>query len=212
MPSIWKDVRGFEGLYQVSTTGKVRSLTRYIERKDRRYLHRGKELKPYQPRNGPMVVGFRKNPKQSTHIVRKLVLETFKTYDRNKITIHINGDTYDCSVDNLIQVEKTPNEYDFPHKCKRNCDTIARTLEELHEFFDSVNHAGAIYYRSNCKVCRRNEEKLRQRDRTKDKLLHKANNFPEKYRMCYDCGHVQVKTKDHCDECSGENLTRYELI
>lgn len=27
---IWKDIKGYEGLYQISNTGKVKSLTRYI--------------------------------------------------------------------------------------------------------------------------------------------------------------------------------------
>lgn len=29
MTAIWKDIEGFEGLYQVSNTGKVKSIFRY---------------------------------------------------------------------------------------------------------------------------------------------------------------------------------------
>ena len=32
MEEIWKDIEGYEGLYQVSTLGRVRSLDRYVEK------------------------------------------------------------------------------------------------------------------------------------------------------------------------------------
>lgn len=35
---IWKDIKGYEGLYQISNTGKVKSLTRYINSKSGRKL------------------------------------------------------------------------------------------------------------------------------------------------------------------------------
>lgn len=45
---IWKDVAGFEGLYQVSNFGNVRSVTRLITRSDgKTYLKKGKQLKSF---------------------------------------------------------------------------------------------------------------------------------------------------------------------
>ena len=33
MNEIWKDIKGYEGLYQISNTGKVKSLERYVNSK-----------------------------------------------------------------------------------------------------------------------------------------------------------------------------------
>ena len=55
---IWKDIPGFEGLYQASNWGRVRSLDRVVTRKDgRKQLYKGKLLK-IQP-NG--IVGLIKD-------------------------------------------------------------------------------------------------------------------------------------------------------
>ena len=47
---IWKDIAGYEGLYQVSNLGRVRSLDRYIERTSKygkpfKQLRKGRLLK-----------------------------------------------------------------------------------------------------------------------------------------------------------------------
>lgn len=42
---IWKDIRDYEGIYQVSTFGRIRSLDRYVKgRYDNMQLIRGKIL------------------------------------------------------------------------------------------------------------------------------------------------------------------------
>ena len=35
MEEIWKDIEGYEGLYQVSNLGRVRSVSRMIQRDDK---------------------------------------------------------------------------------------------------------------------------------------------------------------------------------
>lgn len=51
MEEIWKDIEGYEGLYQVSNLGRVRSLDHYVTMKDRwggimQRLHKGQMLQP----------------------------------------------------------------------------------------------------------------------------------------------------------------------
>ena len=47
MSEEWRDVVGYEGLYQVSSEGRVKSLERVVKRKDgRRRLQKGRFLKP----------------------------------------------------------------------------------------------------------------------------------------------------------------------
>lgn len=67
---IWKDIKDYEGLYQVSNFGNIRSLN---------YLRTGKiKLKKlHYNNNGYFVVGLWKNNKGKTFFVHRLVAEAF---------------------------------------------------------------------------------------------------------------------------------------
>ena len=78
----WRDISGFEGLYQVSNNGKVRSLNRiYLQRSStggmmtKRYY--GKELSPEDNGSGYLVVHLRKCGKRTSRHVHRLVAEAF---------------------------------------------------------------------------------------------------------------------------------------
>lgn len=74
---IWKDIKGYEGLYQVSNLGRVKSLERNI--KGRRGITRIKEkiLNLVQDKDGYFIVTLCNNGKQKTCKVHRLVGETF---------------------------------------------------------------------------------------------------------------------------------------
>ena len=67
---IWKDIPGYEGLYQVSNTGKVRSLI---------YAYSGKTrvLKQATKDNGYKVIGLNKNGKRKVYHIHRLVAQAF---------------------------------------------------------------------------------------------------------------------------------------
>ena len=71
---IWKDVKGYEGIYQVSNFGRVRSLDRWIERNGKPAFIKGKMLK-FHKRSGYNYVQFRVNGdgKNHHHAVHRLV-------------------------------------------------------------------------------------------------------------------------------------------
>lgn len=74
----WKDVKGYEEIYQVSNTGKVRSLDRYVSGKlDSKHLVKGVYFKPQTSHKGYKTVILRKNGKPSTKQVHRLVAESF---------------------------------------------------------------------------------------------------------------------------------------
>lgn len=70
MEEEWRDIKGYEGLYQVSNTGKVRSL-------NYRKTGREKLLKPQTDKNGYLFVGIRKNGKRKFKKIHRLVAEAF---------------------------------------------------------------------------------------------------------------------------------------
>ena len=71
---LWKDVKDYEGLYQVSTLGRVRSLDKYVNTKNRNV---DKVLKPAYDKNGYLRVYLYKNGKGTYFRVHRLVAKTF---------------------------------------------------------------------------------------------------------------------------------------
>ena len=98
----WADIKGFEGWYQVSTKGRVRSVDRIVVFKNNiKRLYKGKILK-LRYHNGYAVVNLNKNKKMKVYYVHRLVLETFTEQPEDKKWVnHKNGKKNDPSLDNL---------------------------------------------------------------------------------------------------------------
>ena len=75
---VWKDIPDFEGFYQVSNLGRVRSLDREFrsEERNRLYSLEGKVIKPYNSR-GYRYVPLSKSGKVTKVSVHRLVAKTF---------------------------------------------------------------------------------------------------------------------------------------
>lgn len=77
---IWKDIKGFEGYYQISSWGRVRSLDRYVpDCFDSKRIAVGQILKPYKTKKGYLKITLYKNSKQvyKKCRVHRLVAEAF---------------------------------------------------------------------------------------------------------------------------------------
>lgn len=119
MEEIWEDVPKFEGYYQVSNLGNVRSVERTIKYKDgRTYNYPSKYLKQRKDANGYLQVGFNVNGSFSNHRTHRLVAETFLTKPKiDLISVnHIDGVKINNKLDNLEWVtysENTRKGYDM---------------------------------------------------------------------------------------------------
>ena len=71
---VWKDVKGYEGQYQVSDKGNVRSVAR-INHIGSKYS--GRTLKPRHQSGGYLQVGLYKNGKVKNKYIHRLVVEAF---------------------------------------------------------------------------------------------------------------------------------------
>ena len=112
---IWKDIKGYEGIYQVSNLGRIKSL---------KY---GKEviMKPKPNTHGYIRVSITMHNKKKSIAVHRLVAETFIPNPDNKPCIdHINTNRADNRVENLRWVTYSENSYN-PITNKRN--SIANT-------------------------------------------------------------------------------------
>lgn len=97
--SIWKDVKGYEGLYEVSNAGEVRSKER-VNSYGRRCkgIPRAFTLN----RNGYLYVNLCKNGQLKNHLVHRLVAEAFVENPQHKETVnHKNEIKTDNRADNL---------------------------------------------------------------------------------------------------------------
>ncbi len=95
---IWKDIKDYEGLYQVSNLGNVKSLAKT------RKGTKNKEdmILKLCNKDGYKVVNLWKNKKKKTIKVHRLVAEAFIPNNQNKPYInHINAIRSDNTTDNL---------------------------------------------------------------------------------------------------------------
>lgn len=108
---VWKPVRGFEGFYEVSNLGKVKSLDVVYVTKNGRMLHRkGKTLKPTPIDFGYSTVTLTKNGKYKRFLVHRLVADAFIPNPENKPFVdHINTDATDYRACNLRWVTAKEN-------------------------------------------------------------------------------------------------------
>lgn len=74
---IWKDVVGYEGLYQVSNKGNVRSLDHYASNGFKEILYKGRVLKWNRNKKGYWSVMLCKQGKPKRFYVHRLVAEMF---------------------------------------------------------------------------------------------------------------------------------------
>lgn len=99
MIEIWKDIVGYEGLYQVSNFGRVKSLAKV----DRVGRFHPEQLK-VQVNNGIgyLVVNLKHNGKQQMRSVHRLVAEHFISNDLELPEVnHIDGNKSNNVVNNL---------------------------------------------------------------------------------------------------------------
>lgn len=103
LKEIWKDILGYEGLYQVSTLGRVKSLN---------YNRSGKEriMKPVLYGNGYYIVKLCKNGKQKRFSVHRLVAEAFLyKIPKGLVVNHLNQEKTDNRLENLEIVTQKEN-------------------------------------------------------------------------------------------------------
>ena len=105
MDEVWKDVKGYEGKYQVSNLGNVKSLL------DKQLNKREMILKPSLSHKGYLKVFLSKDSKKSSKTIHRLVAEAFIPNLENKKTVnHIDGNKANNRVDNLEWLSNSENQ------------------------------------------------------------------------------------------------------
>lgn len=106
---IFKDITGYEGIYQVSNYGNVKSLKRVIMRSDNRPRTIPEKIKVATEDHGYKKVGLHdKDGNSRTYTIHRLVMKMF-VGDSPLYVDHIDGNKANNRLDNLRYVTNSEN-------------------------------------------------------------------------------------------------------
>lgn len=92
MKEVWRDIPGYEGYYQASNLGNIKSLPK-------KYKPLGRILKPQQ-RNNYLIVSLSRDGKSKSQSVHRIIMKTFKG-ESNLTVNHIDGNKHNNKLENL---------------------------------------------------------------------------------------------------------------
>ena len=153
MEEIWKDIEGYEGLYQVSNLGRVRSHGRTIQRRTRYgtiapYHIKGRVLKILHSAHDACYVHlFDANGKSTNYTVHRLVAQAFVPNPDNLSDVnHKDENRNNNRVDNLEWMSHVDN-CNYGTRNERSAANRSKAIEQLtldgHHvaFFQSASEA-----------------------------------------------------------------------
>lgn len=162
-PETWKPIPGYEGQYEVSDHGQVRSLTRYVPGKDgRKTLYKGRVLKPWRQKSGHMAVRLGRGKREYVH---RLVLAAFKgDCPIGLEACHADDNPGNNHIDNLRWASRSANGYDRVRNGIHHgaAKTHCKYGHEFTEENTRIRPAGGRECRK-CRLRRKREENARNR-------------------------------------------------
>ena len=113
MEEVWKEVEGYEGIYEVSSKGRFRSLDRYVEYSDGRkpVFKKGRLINGNLTTDGYIRIKLNKNGKTKSMGLHRLVAIAFIPCDnKNEMEVnHIDCNRTNNCVENLEWVSHLEN-------------------------------------------------------------------------------------------------------
>lgn len=175
----WLPVAGYEGTYEVSNQGRVRSLDRIrVSKNGRRRPFKGTVLSPGTSIGGYQVVSLHDNARRRLSYIHALVLEGFDCLrPPGMVACHYDGNPSNNRIDNLRWDTYSNNQHD---KRRHGTDhEVNKTHCPAGHAYDSGNtyrkpgSLGRV-----CRECRR--IKIRERERVLRAARREARNELDK--------------------------------
>ena len=144
----WRPIAGFEGLYEVSNLGRIRSLDRYVATltflgEPSQRFSKGRVLKMNKTPNGYLMAQLCKDGKRVNSMVHRLVAQAFIPNPDNLSEInHKDQDKHNNQTDNLEWCNHKYN-INYGDARERQRDAISRPIEQL-----TMDGQHVAYFRS----------------------------------------------------------------
>lgn len=221
MEEIWKPVKDYEGYYEVSNLGRVRSLTRTIHYANGHdQIVKGKIMQPHKTKWGYMLVGLNRCGDKKRKHVHDLVAEAFLSNPSGYTEVnHIDHNKENNNVTNLEWVTH-----------KKNMEDMVEYNRNIGKFKYITNKQGKNGLFNTCEICRKLKgvkakicldcyrKKIQEHIPTRDKLIHDLlkRNFVEigkQYGVSYNAVRKWCKNYDlpyHTKELI--NMTDDEIL
>jgi len=136
----WKDIKGFEGLYQVSNLGQIKSLY-FTSNKTKKKYRRDKILKQQKDKQGYMTIRLSYFGKDKTYKTHRLVAKTFIPNIENKLEInHIDGNKANNIVSNLEWTTRSENQkHAYKYGLQTQTEKMKRHSVEMGKTYGKIN-------------------------------------------------------------------------
>lgn len=147
----WRPVKEYEGCYEVSNIGRVRSLDRVVIGKDgKKRFYKGQILIPGKDKDGYLLVNLHSNGKGKTKFIHHLVVEAFIPNPDNLEFINHKDEVKTNNV--VTNLEYCTNEYNLNYGTRNK--RIAEKLSKQVYQYTLDNELVAIW--SSTRECQRN--------------------------------------------------------
>lgn len=123
MDEIWKPIPGYEGYYEASSCGRIRSVERYTRNRWGGYTHRKAQLMKCRiVANGYAHVKLTKNGQSAEPLVHRLIADSFLPNPTDLPQVnHIDGNKTNNAVSNLERCTESDNQLHSRRILKRIC-------------------------------------------------------------------------------------------
>jgi len=163
---IWKDIEGYEGLYQISNLGNVKSLPKILKNNHSKYVSKEKYLKQSIGKKGYHSVSLSNNKARKWNSIHRLVAIAFIPNLLNLPQVnHKDENKSNNSVSNL---EWCTNEYNenYGTRNQRRSEKLSKRVHQYSKEGELIKNWGSAakcgeygYNKSHVSACCRNESK-----------------------------------------------------
>ena len=98
----WKDIPNYEDIYEISTRGYIKSISRWRDNGKSGYLQKEKYMTPHVTKKGYLAIDLYKDKKRKKYLVHRLIAETFIPNPNNYPCVnHKDGNKLNNDINNL---------------------------------------------------------------------------------------------------------------
>ena len=163
----WRPVVNWEGYYEVSNLGRVRSQARFFFRKGHKISVRERlmKLNPLTKRSGHIMVGLHRDGVSETRYVHRLVCEAFHgpAPEGKPLVLHWDDDPSNNRAGNLRWGDAAENMEDQLRNKKSRSEPLTHCPRD-HPYDEENTYINPRTKTRICRECRRSSQRARRKE------------------------------------------------